>query len=147
VGTARTLLSKERDLPRPKESIPLQLVTQLKYLQAERDKIILFADLNQDVYTGQLAILLQGNDLLMSKQTLGSTNTKALFSNGRGKVAIIRTFATPGIVCTNSYLSLQKEGVGDHWFQVHDFDTSSVLGTNYPKSIRPSGRALHCGVE
>jgi hypothetical protein len=44
-------------------------------------------------------------------------------------------------------LSPHKEGVGDHWLQVHDFDASSVLGTNYPKLIRPSGRAFHCGVE
>ncbi len=83
----------------------------------------------------------------MREQTLQSTSTKAPFSNGRRKVTIIGAFATPGIVCTISYLSPHKEGVGDHWFQVHDFDASSVLGTNYPKSIQLTGRALHCGVE
>ncbi len=131
----------------PRKAFRCQLITQLKHWRAKGDKIILFADLNEDVYTGQLAKLLQGNDLLMSKQTLQSTGAKAPFSNGCGKATIIGTFATLGIVCANSYLSPQKEGVGDHWFQVHGFDASSVLGTNYPKSIQPSGRALRCVVE
>ncbi len=131
----------------PRKAFCRQLITQLKHWQAKGDKIILFADLNENVYAGQLVKLLQGDDLLMCKQTLQLTSTKAPFSNGRGKVAIIGTFATPGIVCTNSYLSPHREGVGDHRFQVHDFDASLVLGTNYPKSIHPSGRALCCGVE
>jgi hypothetical protein len=131
----------------PRKAFRRQLIMQLKHWQAKGDKKILFADLNENVYTGQLEKLLQGNDFLMCKQTLRSTGTKALFSNGCGKVAIIGTFATPRIMCTNSYLSPHKEGVGDHRFLVHDFDASSVLGTKYPKSICPSGRALHCGVE
>ncbi len=131
----------------PRKAFSWQLIMQLKHWRAKGDKIILFADLNENVYTGQFAKLLQGDDLLMCEQTLRSTGTKAPFSNGHGKVVIIGTFATPGIVCTNSYLSPHREGVEDHWFQVHDFDSSSVLGTNYPKSIRLSRRALRCGVE
>jgi hypothetical protein len=37
-------------------------------------------------------------------------------------------------------------GVGDHRFQLHDFDANSLLGTEYPKTVRPSGRALRCDV-
>jgi hypothetical protein len=57
------------------------------------------------------------------------------------------TFATPRIACTNLYLSLHGEGVGDHRFQVHNFNTHSILGSNYPKSVRPTGRTLRCRVE
>ncbi len=35
----------------------------------------------------------------------------------------------------------------DHWFQLHDFNAHTVLGTDYPKTVRPQGRALRCGVE
>ncbi len=57
------------------------------------------------------------------------------------------TYATPGIICTNSYLSCHGAGVGDHRFQLHDFDAHTVLGTDYPKTVHPKGRALCCGVE
>ncbi len=72
----------------PRKAFRRQLITQLKHWQAKGDEIILFADLNENVYTGQLAKLLQGDDLLMCEQTLQSTGPKAPFSNGHGKVAI-----------------------------------------------------------
>jgi hypothetical protein len=30
---------------------------------------------------------------------------------------------------------------------LHNFDAHTVLGTDYPKTVHPQGRALHCGVE
>ena len=105
-------------------------------------------DLNKNVYTGQLAKLLRGDDLLMSKQTSQLTGTDALSSHCHGKVAIVGIFATPMIVCLNLYLSPPEEGVGDHMFQVHDFVAHLILGSNYLKSsVSPTGRALQCGVE
>ncbi len=62
-------------------------------------------------------------------------------------MAIVGTYATPGIICTNSYLSPHGAGVGNHWFQLHNFDAHTVLGTDYPKTVHPQGRALRCGVE
>ena len=94
-----------------------------------------------------MAKSLQGNDLLMSEQTLWLPGIEAPFSHSPGVVAIIGTFAISRIVCTNLYLSPCGEGVGGHRFQVHDFDTSSALGSNSPKSVCPNGRALHCGVK
>ena len=61
-------------------------------------------------------------------------------------MTIVGTFATPGIVCTNSYLSPHGAGIGDHRFQIHDFDAHLVLGTEYPTTVRPSGQALRCKV-
>ncbi len=57
------------------------------------------------------------------------------------------TCATPGIICTNSYLSPHGAGVGNHWFQLHGINAHTVLGTDNPKTVRPQGRPLHCGVE
>jgi hypothetical protein len=62
-------------------------------------------------------------------------------------MAIMGLYATPGIVRTNLYLSPHGAGVGDHQFQLHDFDAHTVLGTDYPKTVHPQGRALHCSVE
>jgi hypothetical protein len=131
----------------PRMAFCQRLITQLKHWHAKGDKIILFADLNKNVNTGQLAWFLQGNNLIMSEQTLLSTGSEAPFSHRLGTVAIIGTFETPGIVCRNSYISPHNEGVGAHRFHVHDFDAGSVLGTTYPKFIHLAGHVLCCGVK
>ncbi len=77
---------------------------------------------------------------------LQSTGKEAPHSHQAGEVAIVGMFATPEIVCTNSYLLPHGAGIGIHCFQVHYFDAHSILGTKYPKTTRPSGRALQCKV-
>jgi hypothetical protein len=114
--------------------------------RAAGEEIILFADMNENVYTGNLSCQLRSEGLLMEEQTLRSTGQKAPHSHHTGQVATVGTFATPGIVCTNSYLSPHGAGVGDHRFQVHDFDAHTVLGIDYPKTVRPAGQALRCKV-
>ena len=83
----------------------------------------------------------------MEEQTLHLTGKEAPHSHCTGKVAIVGTYATPGIICTNSYLSPHGTGAGDHRFQLHNFNAHTVLGTDYPKTVRPQGRALFCGVK
>jgi hypothetical protein len=102
--------------------------------------------MNENIYTGSLGRCLQLDGLLMEEQTLQSTGREAPHSHQSGQVAIVGTFATPGIVCTNSYLSPHGAGIGVHRFQVHDFDAHSVLGTGYPTTVHPSGRALCCKI-
>ncbi len=62
-------------------------------------------------------------------------------------MAIVGTYTTPGRICTNSSLFPHGAGVNNHWFQLHDFDAHTVLGTDYPKTVHPNIRALRCGVE
>jgi hypothetical protein len=83
----------------------------------------------------------------MEEQTLCLTGKEAPHSHCTGKVEIVGTYATLGIICTNSYLSPHGAGVGNHRFQLHDFNAHTVLGTDYPKTVRPQGRALCCGVK
>ena len=83
----------------------------------------------------------------MQEQTLLSTGKEAPHSHYTGKIAIVGTFATPGIKCTNSYLSPHGAGVEDHRFQLHDFDAHSILGTDYLNTVQPTGHALPCGME
>jgi hypothetical protein len=111
------------------------------------DEIFLFIDINKNVHTGSLAKALRGDGLLMEEQTLCLTGKKTPHSHCTGKVAIVGMYATPGIICSNSYLSPHGTGIGNHWFQLHNFDAHIVLGTDYPKTVYPNGRALCCGVE
>jgi hypothetical protein len=123
------------------------MITQLMVWHAAVEKVILFIDVNESIYMGPLAKALQGNGLWMEKQTLCSTGKEAPHSHCTGKVAIVGMYATPGIICTNSQFSPHGPGVCNHWFQLHDFDAHTVLGTDYPKTVHPQGRALRCGVE
>ena len=129
----------------PRKAFVQQVVTQLRAWRASGEGIILFADMNEKV-SGKLAQLLRSDGLLMDEQTLKSTGQEAPYSHQMGQDAIVGTFATPEILCTNSYLSPHGAGNGDHRFQVHDFDAHSILGTKYLKTTRPSGRALRCTV-
>jgi hypothetical protein len=83
----------------------------------------------------------------MEEQTLCLTGKEAPCSHCTGKVAIVGTYTTLGIICTNSYLPPHGIAVGNNWFQLHNFDARTVLGTDYLKTVRPQGRALRCGVK
>ncbi len=83
----------------------------------------------------------------MEEQTLCSTGKEAPHSHCTGKVAIVVKYAILGIICTNSYLSPHGAGVGNHQFQLYNFDAHTVLGTDYPMTVCPQGRALRCRVE
>jgi hypothetical protein len=115
--------------------------------RAAGEEVILFIDVNENIYTGPLVKALRGNGLQMEEQTLCLTGKEAPHSHCTGKVAIVGTYATPGIICTNSYLSPHGTGVGKHLFQLHDSNAHTVLGTDYPKTVHPQGRALRCGVK
>ncbi len=138
---------KKCNLNKPQEISSSQLITQLMVWCVAGEEVILFIDVNENIFTGPLDKALQGNGLRMEEQTLCSTGKEAPHSHCTGKVAVVGMYAALGIICTNSYLSPHGAGVGNHWFQLHDFDAHTVIGTDYPKTVRPQGRALRCGVE
>jgi hypothetical protein len=121
------------------------LLTQLRAWRAEGDEIILFRDVDKIVYTGPHAKALREEGQLMEELTSHSTGKEAPHSHCTGKVAIVGMYATQGIICTNSYLSTHGAEVGNHQFQLHNFDACKVLGTDYPKTVCPNGRTLNCG--
>lgn len=88
----------------PRMLFTRHLVAQLKQWRATGNEIILFIDVNDDLYQSDLAEELQGNGLLMSEQVLQSTGQEAPFSHQTGKITISSTYAAPGIVCRDSYV-------------------------------------------
>jgi hypothetical protein len=130
----------------PWKAFTKQLTTQLRAWRAAGKGIILFTDMNENVYTRRLTRALWLDGLLMEEQTLRLTGKEAPHSHQAGEVAIVGTFATLKIVCTNSSLLPHGAGTGDNCFQVHDFDAQLILSTKYSKTTRPSGRALQCKV-
>jgi hypothetical protein len=138
---------KKGNFNKPQEIFSSQLITQLMAWRVAGEEVILFIVFNENIYMGLFAKALSDNWLWMEEQTLRLTGKEAPHSHCTGMVAIFGTNTTPGIICTNSYLSPHGTGVGNHRFQLHDFDAHPVLGTDYPKTVRPQGRAVCCGVE
>ncbi len=138
---------KKGNFNMPREIFSFQLITQLMAWHTGGEEVILFIDVNENIYPAPLARALRGNGLWMKEQTLHLTGKEAPHSHCTGKVAIVGMYAIPGIICTNSYLSPHGAGVGNHYFQLHNFNAHTVLGSDYPKTVHPQGRALHCGVE
>jgi hypothetical protein len=112
---------KRGNFLKPRKLFATQLVTQLKLWRSAGEEIILFADMNENIYTGSLGRRLWLDGLLMEEQTLKSMGREAPHSHQSGQVAIVGTFVTPGIVCTNSYLSPHGAEIRDHRFQIRDF--------------------------
>jgi hypothetical protein len=88
-------LWKKGNFNKPWEVFSTQLLTQLRAWQDVGDEIILFIDVNKNLYTGPFTKALKGNGLLMEEQTLCSTGKEAPHSHCTRKVAIVGTYATP----------------------------------------------------
>jgi hypothetical protein len=111
------------------------LLTQLRAWRVVGEKIILFIDVNKNVYTGSLAKALRGKGLLIEEQTLWSTWKEVPHSHCTGKVVRVGMYAPPEIICTNSHLSLHGTGVGNHWFQLLTLMIIQFLAQIIPKQF------------
>jgi hypothetical protein len=95
------VLPEEKNFNKPREMFSTQLLTQLRAWRAVGDVMIIFRDVNKNMYTRPLTKVLRGKGLLMEEQTIQSTGKEALHSHSTGEVAIVGTYATQGIICTN----------------------------------------------
>jgi hypothetical protein len=68
---------KKGNFNKPQEIFSSQLITQLMAWRAAGEEVILFIDVNGDIYMGPLAKTLQGNGLRMEEQTLCLTGKEA----------------------------------------------------------------------
>ena len=65
----------------------------------------------------------------------------------RGKRPICAVFATTGVETCGVCILPRKSGVGDHLCFLIDQTSDSVLGTDFPRIVRLSGRKLHCNAQ
>lgn len=131
----------------PRARFAADLLRQLKDWQRRGREIILFMDLNECAYTGELALALTGEDLGMQECFQQVNHHRAPPSHFRGSKPITGCFITAGIDCLNCYVSPHQTGPGDHRYWMVDFCAKSILGVGYPHLVRPRGRRLKCCVE
>jgi hypothetical protein len=106
--------------------------------------IILLGDLNENIYSGQIAKRLSLPDLLLPKEFLQCTGLHIPPTFQDGTVPIDAVFATSGIECVNVYILSHKGGVGNHRCFILDFTSSSVISTKFLNIVRCSAQKLHC---
>ena len=131
----------------PRERFNLDLLHQLRQWKTSGFEIILFSDLNENVYTGSFAESLADTDLLMTECFQSANGREAPASHFRGSTPITGCFCTQGIDVINVMVSPHKSGAGDHRFWIVDLCARSVLGASYPLLVRPKGRRLKCVVD
>jgi hypothetical protein len=112
--------------------------------KAAGDEVLLVGDFNGNVYSGNLAGQLAGNEFQMTKMCLRTTGHRLLSTHIRGQKPINRVFATCGLVCKSVTLLPSREGVGDHRLFLLDITSESILGDVFPHVILVSRRLLSC---
>ena len=90
------------------------LTAQLLLWKAGGEEIILFADLNENVYTGRFAKRLAMDDIRMEEQCLKVNEQELPPTHVNGSRPIDAVFATNGIDCANACILHKFGGIGDH---------------------------------
>jgi len=121
-----------------------QLVSQLLVWKASGEEIILLGDLNENVYTGRITKRLAQEDLGMTEQCLKVNGVRLPATHVSGSRPIDGVFATPGITSVNAMVLPLYGNLGDHRCLIIDFTSESVLGTVFPRVMKPTSRKLHC---
>lgn len=129
----------------PRQKFREDLVTQLKSWREQGDRLIVFMDVNDDIYRGEIAQALTGEaeGLRMVEAITHCTKVASPATYFRGSKPIDGCWTTTDVMVTNACLMPVGFGVGDHRLLVVDVTTESLIGKDPVKIVRPSARRLH----
>ncbi len=116
----------------PRSMFRLALVSLLHRWKAEGDEIVLMGDCNKNVYSGQIAGLLAGDDLHLHKMCHRTTGRCLPPTHTRGQVPIDAVYGTASLQCTAVTLLPGRAGVGNHHVFIVDIDLETILGSVFP---------------
>ncbi len=128
----------------PRSMFRLDLVSLLRWWKADGDEIVLMGDFNENVYSGQIAGSLAGDDLRLQEMCHRTTGRCLPPTHTRGRVPIDAVYGTAGLQCTVVALLPGRAGVGDHRVLIVDIDSETILGGVFPRVIPITGRLLNC---
>jgi hypothetical protein len=108
------------------------------------DEIVLLVDFSKNVYSGDLARSLSGEDLRMHELCQCITGLPLPHTYIHGSVPIDAVFCTVGIDGVAVALPPSRFGVGNHRVFMVDVTSASMLGDIFPQVIPATGRLLNC---
>ena len=140
----RYWINHHQDLCCPRSKFRDDLISQLIEWRSQGDRLILCMDANENIYTKSLGKTLTDPEGLAMIEAVGDFTRKPLQSTYfRGSKPIDAVWTTPDITITGACVMPSGYGVGDHRMFVIDIDTTSVIGEQPKKVIRPAARRLN----
>ena len=120
------------------------MIALLKKHRDAGDKIILFMDHNEDIYTGSLGKMLADvNGLAMKEAVQEFTGEKLGATFFRGSRPIDGLWVTGDIDVSNVCVMPVGYGVGDHRMFIIDIPIESLIGVDPIKIVPPEARRLN----
>ncbi len=111
---------------------------------ATGDEVLLFGNINEDVYSGPLTGDLARDEFRMTELCLCTTGVCLLSTHAQGWTPINAVLATSGLVCMAVTLLPSLVDVGDHRVFIQDIDFRSLLRDEFPRVILVSRCLLNC---
>ncbi len=112
--------------------IHTDLISLLRQWKDAGDEIVLLGDFNENVYSGDLAWSLSGDNLRMHELCQRITGLPLPHTHIRGSVPIDTVFCTAGIDGVAVALLLSRFGIGNHRVFMVDVTSASMLGDVFP---------------
>ncbi len=123
------------------------LVEQLQRWRAQRDKLIVCLDANEDVYKKSIGKALASVDSLAMKEVLGTFTGKQIgLTYFRESKPIDAVWATSDIQVAGACIMPAGYEIGDHRLFVIDFVASLLIGTSPKRIVQPQARRLNCKI-
>lgn len=144
----RFLITKRKDDTCPRKKLQEELVAQLKKWREEGDRLVVCMDANEDIYKKSWGKILTDVDGLNMSEVVGDfTGKKIGATHFRGTKPIDAMWATTDLTVVSACVMPVGYGIGDHRLFVVDFLTSSLVGSNPPRIVRPEARRLNTKME
>ena len=140
----RALITKFKDTSCPRKRFRRDLAAQLNKWREEGDRIIVAMDANENIYRKSIGKMLTDSAGLNMKEVVGEFTKKKLGATFfRGSTPIDAVWATSDITVVGACVMPVGYGVGDHRMFIIDFLTSSLIGTDPVRVVRPAARRLN----
>ena len=140
----RYFINKENSLRCPRVRFREDLIELLTRWRSEGNKLIVCLDANENIYRKSLGKALTNSDTLAMKEVVGSFTGKPIRPTYfRGTKPIDGIWATPDINIAGACVMPAGFGIGDHRMFIVDILTSSLIGTQPQKIVRPTARRLN----
>ncbi len=112
----------------PRAMFKSDLLNLLRAWMVTRDKVLLFGNFNEDVYSDTLADDLARDEFRMTELCFCTTGICLWSTHTHGWTLVNAVFVASGLVCMAVTLLPSLVGVGDHRVFILDIDSRSLLG-------------------
>jgi hypothetical protein len=128
----------------PHDMFSANLISLLWQWKNAGDEIVLLGDFNKNIYTGNLARSLSGDNLRMHELCQRITGLLLPHTYIRGSVPIDAVFRTVGIDGVAIALLPSRIGIGNHRVFIVNVTSASMLGDVFSRVILATGWLLNC---